>query len=98
MGLNQITISGKIVDRSVARYTLASIIVIEFTLHHVSDQEEANTHRTVEFELAVIAMAEVAKKIIHIESDTHINLSGFITKKNRWSNQLVLHALDVKPI
>ncbi|BBL34753.1 primosomal replication protein n [Nitrosomonas stercoris] len=93
---NQVTISGKIIDRGAVRHTPAGIMVIEFKLRHTSDQEEASMLRSIEFELSVIAMAEMAQKIAQIASETYVELSGFMTKKNRSNNQLILHVLDVK--
>lgn len=96
--LNQLVISGKIVDLNIPRYTPAGIMVTEFRISHVSHQEEAGIQRRIELELAAIALANMAEKIVHMGSGSNIELTGFITKKNRLSNQLVLHVSDAKII
>ncbi len=98
LNLNQLAISGKIIDLDIPRYTPAGIMIAEFKLSHISKQEEAGMQRKVEFELAAIAMASTAEKIIHIGAGNNIELTGFITTKNRLSNQLILHVSDARVI
>lgn len=98
MNLNQLAISGKIVDLNIPRYTPAGIMITEFRVSHSSSQEEAGIQRRIEFELTAIAMANIAEKIAHMGSGINIELTGFLTKKNRLSNQLVLHVSDARII
>lgn len=96
--LNQVIIGGKIVDLNIPRYTPVGIMIVEFRLSHVSSQEEAGIQRKIEFELAAVAMAGMAEKIARMGSGSHVELTGFVTKKNRLSNQLVLHVSDARII
>lgn len=96
--LNQVIIGGKIADLNTPRYTPVGIMIAEFRLSHVSSQEEAGIQHKIEFELAAIAMADMAEKIVRMGSGSHVELTGFMTKKNRLSNQLVLHVSDARII
>lgn len=98
LNLNQVIIGGKIIDLKTPRYTPAGIMITEFRLSHTSNQAEAGTQRKIEFELAAIATASMAEKIVCIGSGSNVELTGFVTKKNRLSNQLVLHVRDARII
>ncbi|MXS85598.1 primosomal replication protein N [Nitrosomonas sp. HPC101] len=96
LNLNQVVIGGKIIDLNTPRYTPVGIMITEFRLSHASNQEEAGAQRKIEFELAAIAMAGMAEKIACMGSGSNVELTGFVTKKNRLSNQLVLHVRDAR--
>lgn len=98
MNRNQIIIGGVITDLISPRYTPAGIMIAEFKLHHYSHQEEAGTQRKIELELEAIAMAEMAEKIICIGSGSNVEITGFIAKKDRLSNRLVLHVRGTRVI
>jgi len=95
---NLVIIGGIITDLASPRYTPAGIMVAEFKLNHYSDQQEAGIQRRIEFKFEAIAIAETAKKIICIGSGSNVEITGFIAKKNRLSNQLVLHVRDTRII
>lgn len=73
-------------------------MVAEFKLSHCSNQQEAGIQRRIEFEFEAIAIAETAEKIICIGSGNNVEITGFIAKKNRLSNQLVLHVRNTRII
>lgn len=95
---NQITVGGIITNLTSPRYTPAGIMVTEFRLNHQSNQQEADIQRNIELELEVIAMAKMAEKVICAGLEKNVEITGFIAKKHRLSNQLVLHVCDVKII
>ncbi|MCC6915940.1 primosomal replication protein N [Nitrosomonas sp.] len=95
---NQITVGGVITDLISPRYTPAGIMVVEFKLNHQSDQQEAGAQRSIELAIEVIAMAKMAEKVICAGLDRNIEITGFIAKKHRLGNQLVLHVCDVRII
>lgn len=95
---NLVIIGGIITDLASPRYTPAGIMVAEFKLSHCSNQQEAGIQRRIEFEFEAIAIAETAEKIICIGSGNNVEITGFIAKKNRLSNQLVLHVRDTRII
>lgn len=98
MHRNNVIIGGVIVNLVTPRYTPAGILIAEFKVNHSSSQVEAGHLRKIEFELEAIAMAEIAQTIISIGSGSHVELTGFITKRNRLSNQLVFHVSGAKVI
>lgn len=95
---NLVIIGGIITDLAPPRYTPAGLMVAEFKLSHCSNQQEAGIQRRIEFEFEAIAIAETAEKIICIGSGNNVEITGFIAKKNRLSNQLVLHVRDTRII
>jgi primosomal replication protein N len=88
---NRVRVSGKIADLDELRYTPAGIPIISFTIHHVSEQIEAETKRRVECEIPAIAMTEMAKRVAQIRQGTFIEVEGFLDRKSRNNQNLVLH-------
>lgn len=88
---NRVRVSGKIADLDELRFTPAGIPIIRFTIHHVSEQNEADTKRRVECEIPAIAMTETAKRVAQIKLGTFVKLEGFLDRKNRNNQSLVLH-------
>lgn len=95
---NQVTIAGTITYLASPRYTPAGLMIAEFKLSHCSNQQEAGIQRRIEFEFEAIAIAETAEKIICIGSGSYVEITGFIAKRNRLSNRLVLHVRNTRII
>ncbi|MGG7055830.1 primosomal replication protein N [Nitrosomonas sp. ANs5] len=91
---NQVIICGKIVKLATPRYTPAGIMVTELKLSHESMQVEAGSRRQVTCELAAIAMADLAEQVYSMGIDRHVRLTGFLVRKNRMNDQLILHICD----
>lgn len=79
------------------RYTPAGLPLLSFVVRHVSEQIEAGTKRKVEYELAVMAIGDIANQAKLIQLTSQVKLAGFIAKRSLKSTQLVLHlnALEI---
>lgn len=97
MNCNLTTICGKLARLNHIRYTPAGIEVIEFEIDHNSTQVEANIQRQIICVIPAIAMAHIAKTVSSLKLETTVKLSGFLSRKNKMSSQLVLHVsqLDI---
>lgn len=95
MHCNQIIICGKIIGLGVLRYTPAGVAVIEFTLSHVSRQNEAGVARHIMCEISIIALGQLAMKVAELAINSKVKLTGFLDRRSWRNQQLVLHANDV---
>ena len=91
MDCNQTDICGKITKLGVLRYTPAGVAIIDFTISHVSRQVEAGVSRQVLCEIFSVALGQMAKIISEMKTDTMVKATGFLNRKSRLSQQLVLH-------
>ena len=95
MDCNQTIICGEIIKLGVLRYTPAGIAVIEFTVNHVSQQIEAGVARQIICEILTVALGQLALNIAGLKVNSKVKLTGFLNRKNRMNQQLVLHANHV---
>lgn len=95
MHCNQISICGKIIGLGVLRYTPAGVAVIEFTVSHVSRQNEAGVARQIMCEIPTVALDQLALTVDELAINSRVKLTGFLDRKSWRNQQLVLHANDV---
>jgi len=95
---NEVALSGEIVAVEPLRYTPAGIPLLNFRLAHRSRQTEAGLKRQVECELGGVAMAEVAVAMSRLKPGQNVRVTGFLNRKNRMSQQLILHATEARAI
>jgi primosomal replication protein N len=88
---NQLTLSGEVTTLETLRYTPAGIPIVSFVVRHASTQDEAGMKRQAECELAVVAMAAMANKASTLKEGDSIQMTGFLTRKSKNSDRLVLH-------
>jgi primosomal replication protein N len=93
---NQVVIEGKIAESAPLRYTPAGIPVSELRLIHESRQLEAGLERTVQVELSVLAMGNVATEIAHVPAGSEVAVKGFLSRRSRNSDYPVLHINQFK--
>lgn len=91
MNCNQTIVCGKVIKLGELRYTPAGVAVIEFVISHISHQIEAGLSRRIMCDVSAIALAQTAIAVAKIEINSMVRLTGFLAKKNRMSQQLVLH-------
>lgn len=78
-------------ERDALRYTPAGIPILNFSIHHASEQIEAGQTRQVEFEITCVATEEQARLIAGAPLGIRLNVRGFLAAKGRSSKQLALH-------
>jgi len=91
---NLYCVAASIGEREILRYTPAGIPVVAARLHHVSKQVEAGIERAVEFEIAAIAIGEIAGRFNTALLGGIFYFTGFLARKNRNSKGLVFHIAD----
>ncbi|MFN4326572.1 MAG: primosomal replication protein N [Azonexus sp.] len=89
--LNDIAISGQLVERKALRYTPAGVPVSEGKLLHRSSQIENGAERLVEVELSVVALGEAARWLQAAPLGGELKATGFLAARSRNSKTPVLH-------
>ena len=97
-GVNQLTMTGMIAEAKDLRYTPGGIAVWEGMLHHTSSVYEAGAMRRVEYDVPVIAFADVALRLVKIPVGRNIELSGFVAPRSVRTQRLVVHITEFKDI
>jgi len=80
------------------RHTPAGIPLVTFRLAHASRQIEAGHPRTVECEVNGVALGEQALEMAARRTGEAVRVLGFLSRKNRMSAQLVLHATRTESV
>jgi primosomal replication protein N len=93
---NRLTLDARIAERSSIRYTPAGIPVIELTLMHASEQQEAGSTIKVECELKAVAMGELARAVEHLPVGQELRLRAFIARRSLRNAQPILHIQDIR--
>jgi primosomal replication protein N len=92
---NQTIICGEVTKLGILRYTPTGIAIIEFTVNHVSQQIEAGVARQIICEILAVALGPLALSVTELKVSSKIKLTGFLNRKSRMNQQLVLHANHV---
>ena len=92
MECNAVELSGRLLEVEPLRHTPAGVPLLHFLLAHASSQIEAGHERRVECEVKGIALGEPATQMARLKAGDEIRVHGFLSRKNRMSAQLVLHA------
>lgn len=91
-------LGGRLVDSGELRYSPAGVPILEFRFAHESVQAEGGGRRQVELEVRALALAEPAQQLSRLKPGTRVTLAGFLARKSRMSQQLVLHVNSVQQI
>lgn len=91
MEVNAVALTGELVVVEPLRHTPAGIPLLNFRLLHRSHQVEAGYRRQVDCEIGGVAIGEVATAMSRMQQGDAVNLEGFLNRKNRMSQQLMLH-------
>jgi len=92
--VNQLRLVASIAERDVLRYTPAGIPIVSGKLRHSSEQSEAGLSRSIEFEIAAIAVGEISGEFNRAALGSTFQFSGFLAPKNRNSKNLVFHVTE----
>ena len=95
MDCNQTIICGEIIKLAELRCTPAGVAVVEFSVHHQSNQLNAGIPRQVTCDVSAIAFEQIAMMIVKLEIGHRVKLTGFLAKKSQLSQQLILHVNNV---
>lgn len=95
---NRVTLDVCLLEKSELRKTLAGVPVVEVVLAHAGVQTEVGVERQTQFELAGIAMGEMAAVLEHAQVGLNYRVQGFLNRKSLKSLKLRLHLTHMKPI
>jgi primosomal replication protein N len=92
--LNAVSLTGQLTEIEPLRHTPAGLPLLGFKMSHKSLQIEAGYKRQVECDVTGVAMGEAATAMARLRVGAAIRVSGFLSRKNRMSAQLILHATE----
>lgn len=87
-------LTAQIAERDVMRYSPAGVPIVNLTLQHESQQQEAGIVRTVTLEINAMAAGEIASRVAELPLTAPHQFVGFLAKRNRNSRSLVFHIID----
>jgi primosomal replication protein N len=93
--LNQVAITGELIERSALRYTPAAVAVLDLKLLHCENVDQAGSSRSIQFEISVVAMGDLALMWQSIPLGQIVKVQGFLAAARQNSPRLVLHATDI---
>jgi len=93
---NRVEICGRLVELDVLRHSPGGVPILKFRLEHQSEQTEAGETRKVNCEVAGVAFEREAKLLASAALGAALTVSGFLDRKGRSKNQLVLHATHIE--
>ncbi len=96
MSRNEILLSGRVRNLEPLRHTPAGIPLLSFELAHESRQTEAQHDRTVQLDLSVMVLGDLAVEMARLEQDQPVLVKGFLTRRSVKSASVVLHATAYK--
>jgi len=90
--LNHVIVTGELIERQTLRYTPGAIAVLDMKLQHEGVVEQAGSNRTISFEVAVMAMGDLALMWQNATLGQRLKVEGFFAPARRQSPRLVIHA------
>ncbi|MDR2838007.1 MAG: primosomal replication protein N [Azonexus sp.] len=94
--MNNLRLSGLLIERKTLRYTPAGLPVSEGRLQHRSLQLEEGRERQVEVEVAVLALGENARWLQAAPLGGSVRISGFLAARSLKSRSPVLHINSIE--
>lgn len=96
MSANTVSLSATLAAIEALRHTPAGLPVVDFTLAHASQQDEAGNQRQIEFDMPAKATGDLATRIAQMRQGCQVMAQGFLNRKHRMSRQLVLHVTNME--
>ncbi len=89
--LNQVELTGILLERKAQRFTPAGVPVTECVIEHQSEQLESGLPRQIQCEIQAIAIGSTARWLQAANPGVSVHLNGFLAVKSQKSKQLRLH-------
>ena len=93
---NCTVLTGKLLELAALRYTPAGVAALNFRIAHASQQIEAGSPRTVECEIAALALGQTALLLAGAKPGDGVRLTGFLAAKSLKSRTPVLHVNEIE--
>ena len=98
MKRNEVVIDGRLLKRSVVRYTPAGTPAVDLLIGHSSIQNEAGSRREARCEIEAVALGDMALELGTAKLNRTLRVGGFLTHRSVGSRRLVLHVVSMAPI
>jgi primosomal replication protein N len=93
---NRTRICGRLADKDALRHTPAGLAILTFTIVHRSEQAEGQTLQKVECEVPAMASEAIAQKVARWPVGAVVQCEGYLARKSRTNQQLVLHVQTIE--
>ena len=93
--LNRLTLEACLLEKSPIRKNLAGCPTVEVILQHQSEQIEMGAQRQVQFEIAAVAMGDVAVAMESCVVGQYYKVQGCLNRKSLKSVKLRLHITHI---
>lgn len=91
---NRICLDAVIAAIDTLRYTPASVPILDLTLEHQSEQQEAGQMRKSAFTIDAKIIGEAARQ--HYQVGDVVRVAGFLNLRNPRYPKLILHIQDIE--
>jgi primosomal replication protein N len=95
---NEVVIDGRLLKRSVLRYTPSGTPAVDLLIGHSSIQSEAGSRREARCEIEAVALGDMALKLSTSKLNRPLQISGFLTQSSIGNRKLVLHVVSMDVI
>lgn len=92
--MNQVCLSGVLIQLSVLRYTPAGVAVLTAELDHTSTVEQAGSLRSLAFTLEATALGEAALALSQLQLGHSYTFTGFWAPAHHRSKRLGFHIVQ----
>jgi len=92
---NSVILRGRLIEMDALRYTPAGVPIVKFRIAHESSQNEAGSARKVDCEVSGVAFETEAKLLASAPLGSEMSITGFLDRKGKTSQQIVLHATAI---
>ncbi|MFW8566883.1 primosomal replication protein N [Orrella sp. 11846] len=96
--MNNLIISGELVELEPLRNTPAGVPVLSFKLAHTGTVVEANHPRQIQCDISVIAMGDLATMFQTMKLGTQLEVEGFIAPVRKGAQKFRLHAAMIRTV
>lgn len=90
-GLNQLHLTGWVLEAQPLRHTPAGIAMLDMLVAHRSQVEQAGQLRTIDMTLRTIASGDIALLMADVAMGEQLELQGFLAASRKGSSSLVFH-------
>jgi primosomal replication protein N len=94
--MNTTVLDGKIVSRDALRVTPGGVATLNLMLTHQSLQTEDGHEVQVEVDMNAVAFGALATEMDSVKVGDAVSLKGFLSRRNRFSQQPILHITQFK--
>ena len=98
MKRNEVVIDGRLLKRSVLRYTPAGTPAVDLLIGHRSIQNEAGSRREARCEIEAVALGDMALKLGTVKLNRSLQVCGFLAQRSLGNRRLVLHVVSIDAI